>query len=62
MGTQVITDFDIQALVDNELSWEQEKSVRAYLEATPEAHKRYKELCRQKRLLQEWWAKGGFSH
>jgi hypothetical protein len=26
---QTITDFDIQALVDNELGWEEEKSVRA---------------------------------
>lgn len=62
MSHQTITDFDIQALVDNELEWEQEKSIRAYLEVTPEAKRRYEELCRQKRLLQEWWSKGGFSH
>lgn len=62
MSPLVVTDFDIQALVDNELPWEHEKQVRAYIKATPDAQKRYDELCRQKRLLQEWWAKGGFSH
>lgn len=62
MSQQTITDFDIQALVDNELGWEQEKSVRVQLEHDAEAKRRYEELCRQKRLLQEWWSKGGFSH
>lgn len=59
---QTITDFDIQSLVDNELGREEEKSVRAYIESDPDAHGRYEELTRQKRLLLEWWAKGGFAH
>jgi hypothetical protein len=48
--------------VDNELSWEEEKQVRAYVDAFPDARRRYEELAKQKRLLQEWWSKGGFSH
>ncbi|MCE7887570.1 MAG: hypothetical protein DYH13_08755 [Alphaproteobacteria bacterium PRO2] len=59
---QTITDFDIQALVDNELGWEEEKSVRAHIESDPDARHRYEELIRQKRLLLEWWASGGFAH
>ena len=62
MTIQTITDFEIQALVDNELSWEEEKQVRAYIEASAAARSRYDELVRQKRLLQEWWAQGGFTH
>jgi hypothetical protein len=62
MPSQTITDFDIQALVDNELGWEEEKHVWAYIEAVPDAERRYKELVQQKRLLQQWWTKGGFSH
>ncbi|MGB4108032.1 MAG: hypothetical protein WBK55_09610 [Alphaproteobacteria bacterium] len=59
---QNITDFDIQALVDNELSWEKQKAVRARIHADPDLRRRYNELCRQKQLLQEWWESGGFSH
>ncbi len=62
MPQHTITDFDIQALVDNELGWEEEKRVWAYIETMPDATRRYKELLTQKRLLQEWWRKGGFSH
>ncbi len=60
--TQTLTDFDIQALVDNELPHEEEKAVRAHIQADPDARRRYNELCHQKRLLQEWWKNGGFSH
>lgn len=52
---QVITDFDIQALVDNELSWEDEKRVRAYLQSNPDANRRYMELCDQQSMLRQWW-------
>ncbi len=50
-----LTDYDIQALVDNELGWEEEKLVRAYIESNHEARKRYDELMRQKSLLRKWW-------
>ncbi len=62
MLPRTITDFDIQALVDNELGREEQKRVRAYIETMPEAGRRYEELLRQKLILQEWWTKGGFSH
>lgn len=51
----IVTDFDIQALVDNELTWEEEKRVLNYIEQTPYAQKRYEELRRQKSVLQDWW-------
>ena len=50
-----ITDFDIQALVDNELEWEQAKYVLAHIDQHPTAQRRYEELVRQKKLLKDWW-------
>lgn len=58
---QNITDYDIQALVDNELPWEEEKRIRAYITSNPDAHERYKELCRQRALLKDWWKKSNVS-
>lgn len=56
MGSRYnITDFDIQALVDNELHWEHEKMVLSFLETDSAAQKRYQELCKQKNLLKRWW-------
>ena len=49
-----VSDMDIQALVDNELTWEDEKRVRAFLAADPKAKARYEMLRRQKLLLKEW--------
>ncbi len=62
MAAQNITSYDIHALVDNELEWEDEKRVRAYIRDNEEARKFYNELCRQRKLLQRWWAgtKGAF--
>jgi anti-sigma factor RsiW len=57
MNKKTITDRDIQALVDNELSPEQAARVREYLLHHPRARHRYESLVRQKRLLQEWWRK-----
>ena len=51
----IFTDFDIQALIDNELSWEEEKKVRKYLRENVRAKERYLELKKQKELLQKWW-------
>ncbi|USO08367.1 MAG: hypothetical protein H6866_03915 [Rhodospirillales bacterium] len=50
-----LNDFEIQALVDNELGWEDEKRVRALLSADRGAKARYEMLRQQKRLLQDWW-------
>ena len=55
MDAHSITDYDIQALVDNELAWEDEKRVRAFLKENPNAYKRYKELAMQRNTLQNWW-------
>ena len=55
MDAHSITDYDIQALVDNELAWEDEKRVRAFLKENPNAYTRYKELAMQRNTLQNWW-------
>jgi hypothetical protein len=49
-------DFDIQALVDSQLGWEEEKRVWSEIEANPQLRRRYDELVAQKRLLLQWWA------
>jgi len=54
-NNQGITDRDIQALVDDELSQEQAARVREYLLHDPRARYRYDSLIKQKQLLQEWW-------
>jgi anti-sigma factor RsiW len=51
----MVSDMDIQALVDNELTWEDEKRVRAFIANDPKAKARYEMLRRQKLLLKEWW-------
>ena len=55
MDAYGITDYDIQALVDNELTWEDEKRVRAHLKNNPEAEKRYQELMLQRKSVRGWW-------
>ncbi len=49
-----ITDYDIQALIDNELKWEEEKRIRSFINSNPTALKRYTELKEQKTLLLKW--------
>ncbi|MGQ0527369.1 MAG: anti-sigma factor family protein [Alphaproteobacteria bacterium] len=55
MPFRIITDFDIQAMVDGELSPMEVKKVRAHLDRDPNAQKRYQELKRQKALLRNWY-------
>lgn len=50
-----ITDFDIQALVDNELDPEKERIVIEHIQRDRSAKLRYQSLKAQKLLLQEWW-------
>lgn len=52
-----ITDYDIQALVDNELDWEEEKRVREAIKYNSQFMKRYNTLKNQKTLIQNWWKK-----
>lgn len=51
-----ITDYDIQALTDEELDWETRKKVMDTINADPQSLKRYNHLKKQKSLLKNWWA------
>lgn len=55
MTLDTVTDYDIQALIDNELNHEEAKEVFGHLEKNRSAYKRYKELMAQKNLLKLWW-------
>lgn len=50
-----ISDLEIQALVDNQLNWEDAKYALAAIEQSPWAKKRYDELILQKKMLRDWW-------
>lgn len=50
-----ITDFDIQALIDNELDWEEEKRIREAINYNSQFMERYNILQKQKILIQNWW-------
>lgn len=52
-----ITDIHIQALLDNELSAEEEQKVMGELQNSPEMMRRFLYLRQQKKLLQLWWTK-----
>lgn len=54
--TRQTDDFDIQALVDSQLDWENEKRVWKEIESDPALQRRYNELVSQKKLLLQWWA------
>jgi hypothetical protein len=49
-------DYDIQALVDSQLGWEEEKRIWQAIERNPALHRRYDEVVAQKKLLLAWWA------
>lgn len=49
-----ITDLDIQALIDNELSPEEEKRVMAIIMSRPDLVQRYNMYMHQKNLLKMW--------
>jgi anti-sigma factor RsiW len=55
MNKKTISDRDIQALVDDELTADQAERVREYLLHHPRARHRYEALVKQKGLLQRWW-------
>lgn len=56
MKQDTITDYDIQALVDNELDNKKINIVLHYIAKEPFALKRYKGLIEQKILLNRWWS------
>lgn len=53
--THTPTDLDVQALVDHQLDWEEEKRVWSRVKEDPALLARYNELIAQKKLLQIWW-------
>lgn len=56
MGTRhSISDFDIQALIDNELSWEDQKIVQSFIENDHEAQKKFDEFLLQKKKIKAWY-------
>lgn len=50
-----LSDFDIQAYIDNELEWERAKTVLAQIEADPKLRQRYESLLALKHQVQNWW-------
>lgn len=61
-GHAKVSEMDIQALVDNELTWEDEKRVRAFIATDAKARATYEMLRRQKALLKDWWDSTSRSH
>lgn len=59
---KTFSDLDIQALVDGELSDEDEVKLRRYLKENKSGQNRYLELLDQKKLLQFWWAETRYYH
>ena len=51
-----ITDLDIQALVDGELSDQKAQQVVQYIKQNYDAKKRFEELTLQKEHLIRWWS------
>ena len=58
MIQEAVTDFDIQALVDNSdyLPPEERRRLLETIRNDKVLRNRYDELTRQKELLQAWWA------
>ena len=50
-----ITEFDVQALVDSHLSWEEEKQVLRGIRSDPALKAYYNRIVSQKKLLISWW-------
>lgn len=55
MNLYAVSDYDIQALIDDELSHEEARQVQSYIEKNSGARRRYQELLSQKSLLKLWW-------
>ena len=55
MPETVITDLDIEALVDHELSTEERQRMYTVLRHDPDLLRKYDRLMTQKKLLQMWW-------
>lgn len=62
MPDSTISDEDIQALVDGELSAPQAEHVMKVVESDTWLRERYDALRRQKMLLLSWWQDSHSSH
>lgn len=51
----IVTDMDIQALLDNELEPEKMRLVLETISRSPDLQKRYQQYLHQKDLLKLWW-------
>lgn len=51
----MITDWDIQALLDNELSEQEQSEILRAMRDDITLRARYSELRRQRDLLRAWW-------
>lgn len=49
------SELDIQALIDNEMDWEEQKQLLFHLESDETLKKKYHSLLEQKHLIQRWW-------
>jgi anti-sigma factor RsiW len=52
---KTVTDWDIQAYLDNELTGSDQEAVLRALQHDAELRRRYNELRRQRELLKDWW-------
>jgi hypothetical protein len=50
-----ITELDVQALIDSQLTWEEEKQVWREIENNEDLMDYYKRMLIQKKLLVVWW-------
>lgn len=56
MQHKTITRYDVEALVDNELAWDDAQDVMRHLEKDSSLSAYCEQLQIQKKLLLEWWA------
>lgn len=60
-----VTEFEVEALVDSQLSWEEEKYVRQEMARNPLLRAHYEQVLWQKKLIVAWWLEtftGGGRH
>lgn len=57
--TELITDLDVQALVDAQLSVAEERLVWNAIIRSPALETYYKKMVTQKKLLKIWWENEG---
>lgn len=60
--TMLVTERDIEALLDNELSHEKSKVVMSALQSSQRLRQHYDMIKNQKALLRAWWDEYGKQH